>query len=211
MIFYCLRHGESTHNAEGRLQGQSDAPALSELGRRQSEAAAEMLATFPIEAVFASPLRRAHQTAQIIAARLGLDVRTDARLMEIHVGLFQDRLRSDVERLYPQELARWLSGDPGYRLPGGESRSDLARRGCDVFRDIAHEGFAHVAVVAHGGLILSTLKALLGIPLGQPPLALQNGSISQLTWTGTRFEAGVLNQVDHLRAIGLAGLGDLAV
>ena len=100
MLLYCVRHGESTHNAEGRIQGQADIP-LSDFGRRQSEAVAEALAALAIDAVYASPLRRALETAEIIARRVQLDVRTDARLMEIHAGIFQNRMRAEIQEQYP--------------------------------------------------------------------------------------------------------------
>ena len=95
MVLYFIRHGESTHNAEGRIQGHSDAP-LSSLGRQQSEAAAKALASIAFDAIYSSPLRRALETAQIIAAPHGLPVLTDPRLMELNVGVFQDRLRSEL-------------------------------------------------------------------------------------------------------------------
>ncbi|KKK94352.1 hypothetical protein LCGC14_2683730, partial [marine sediment metagenome] len=66
MLLYCIRHGESTYNAEGRIQGQSDVP-LSELGRRQGEAVAAALRAEPVEAIYSSPLRRAMQTAEPLA------------------------------------------------------------------------------------------------------------------------------------------------
>lgn len=212
MIFYCVRHGESTHNAEGRLQGQSNVPGLSELGQRQAQAAAEVLAAYPVEAIYSSPLRRALETADIISRRIGLPVQTDPRLQEIDVGLFQDQRRSDVERLYPRELAGWLSGDPDFRLPGGESRNDLARRGCEALEAIARSSHEHAVVVSHGGLIVTVLKTLMGIPLSEPPLALENGSITRFAWDGSGpVEILGLNEIDHLHGIGLGGIGDLAV
>ena len=59
MLLYCVRHGRSSYNAAGRVQGQSDVP-LSDFGRRQSEAVARALAGSPIDALYSSPLRRAH-------------------------------------------------------------------------------------------------------------------------------------------------------
>ena len=129
MWLYCVRHGESVHNAEGRIQGQLDVP-LSDFGRRQGEAIAEALAALPIDAIYASPLLRALETAQIVARRLRLPIRTDDRLKEINVGVFQDRLRAEVAQLYPDEFARWTSGEPDFAVPGGESRRDLQERGC---------------------------------------------------------------------------------
>jgi len=140
MILYCVRHGESDYNVQGRLQGQSNLPALSPRGRRQSEAAATALAGLPIEAVYASPLRRALQTAEMVALALGREVCTDPRLMEIHVGVFQDQLRSDLETHHGEALRQWQSGDPDFVIPGGESRRQLAQRGREAFEAIWSAG-----------------------------------------------------------------------
>src|SRR5262245_41383271 len=111
MLVYCIRHGESCYNAEGRLQGQSHTP-LSPLGRRQAEALAATLGTRPVTAVYSSPLARAVQTAEPLAAALGLSVETDPRLMEIDVGVFQDLLHADIPDRYPAETAAWRASDP---------------------------------------------------------------------------------------------------
>lgn len=212
MILCCIRHGETTYNAEGRLQGQSEGSVLSELGRRQAAATARALIGNPVDALYASPLRRAAETAEIIAGVLGQVIRTDPRLMEINVGVFQDQLRADLERDHADALRCWLSGDPDYVIPGGESRRQLARRGVAVFEDIRRAGHEQAVVVAHGGLLVSTIKSLLGIPLHEPPLALENCSVSTLAWHDDgRVELLAFNQVEHLAAIGHGGIGDLAV
>lgn len=208
MLLYCIRHGESTYNSEGRIQGQSD-PPLSDAGLRQGEAVAAALAGLPIEAVWASPLRRALDTARPIAAAVGLPLQTDPRLMEIHVGVFQDQLRSELDRLFPEEIARWRTGDPDYVIPGGESRRALMDRGRAVLEDLARSEWNRVAVVSHGGLLAAGFKALLGIPAGVHPFNLYNGSISQLAIDGGQVKLLTLNQTDHLRAIGAGGTGDL--
>jgi len=212
LILYCTRHGESDYNVQGRLQGQSDLPALSPLGRRQSGAAAAALAGLPVEVVYASPLRRALETAEIIARALGLEIRTDPRLMEIHVGIFQDQLRCDLEKCHGEALRQWLSGDPDFVIPGGESRRQLARRGREAFQAIWRAGHRQAVVVAHGGLLVSTIKSLLRIPLQDPPLALENCSITTLSGSdGGHVELVGFNQVDHLAGVGRGGIGDLAV
>jgi probable phosphoglycerate mutase len=212
MILYCIRHGETTFNVEGRLQGRSDHPCLSPLGQRQSEAVAVAIAAWPIQAIYASPLRRVQETATPIARTLGLQIHTDQRLQELDVGVFQGQKKSDLKRLYPAELALWNAGDPDYALPGGESRAQLARRGQAAFREIAASGVEHAAVVSHGGLLIATVKAFLGIPLGDPPLALENCSITRLSLDREgKAELLALNEVAHLEGVGLAGLGDLVV
>jgi probable phosphoglycerate mutase len=208
MLLYCVRHGESAYNAEGRIQGQSDV-SLSELGHHQSRAVAAALQGLPVEAIYASPLRRAMQTAQPVAEALGLPIRTDPRLMEVHAGVFQDRLRSELDGLFPDEYARWKSGDPDFAIPGGESRRDLMRRGREVFEDIARADCRQVVVVAHGGLLTAALKALLGIPAQRHPLFLLNCSISRAELGNGQVRLLSLNQVDHLHEVGYGSGGDL--
>ena len=119
MILYLIRHGESTYNAERRIQGQSDVP-LSELGLRQSRAVAEAMAGVAVDAIYASPLQRAYTVARDIAARHDLPIRTDDRLKEISVGVFQDRLRTDLKSSLPRfwpggAAARRISPSPAAR------------------------------------------------------------------------------------------------
>jgi broad specificity phosphatase PhoE len=214
MILFCIRHGESDYNAQGRIQGHSDRPELSELGWAQSRAVAGVLAAADIEAIYASPLRRARQTAEAIAARTGLPIQSDPRLMEVDVGVFQERIRAELDRDCSEALARWSSGDPDARLPGGESRRELAARGREAFAAIARSGRRRVAVVSHGGLLVTTIKSLLGIPLSEPPLALQNGSITRLAIESDGTGGGELLGLDesaHLAQLRSSGIGDLRV
>jgi probable phosphoglycerate mutase len=209
MLLYLVRHGETTYNAEGRIQGQSDAP-LSELGHRQSAAVAEALAALPIEALYCSPLHRARQTAEPIAARLKLPVRDDRRLMELDAGQFTGRLRSELTDIYPEELARWLSGDEDFAIPDGESRRQLADRGSAALRDIAAAGYRQVAVVTHGGLLSATLGSLLHLTEPMPPFAFQNGSITRVTADGHgQFTLVAFNEIEHLHDVGPSRGGDL--
>ena len=209
MLLYCVRHGESTYNAEGRVQGQSD-PPLSELGLQQGQAVADALRRFPIDAVFSSPLKRAFKTAEIAAETLGLEISADDRLMELNAGVFQDRLRSELNQLYPDEFARWNSGDPDFVIPGGESRNDLERRGIEVLRAISQHEFENVAIISHGRLLITAIKGLLGVPLDAEPRSLRNGSITRIQWNGEQRPLLVaIDEVEHLAQLGHAGSGDL--
>jgi probable phosphoglycerate mutase len=202
MIIYCVRHGESCYNAEGRLQGQSQTP-LSALGRRQAEVIAATLGAQPIEALYSSPLARAYQTAEPLARALGVAVTTDARLKEIDVGIFQDLLHSEIADRYPLETAAWRASDPDYRIPRGESRRDLMIRGRAAFETIRDCGHDQVAVISHGGLFAAVFKSLLEVPAGRNPFSLFNASISTLV-LGREAKLLTLNQVDHLHAAGCA-------
>lgn len=206
---YLVRHGESVYNAEGRVQGQSDIP-LSPQGEKQSEAVAQALASVPVTAIYSSPLLRARQTAERIAAIHGLPIQFDDRLKELHAGIFQGKLRRELPLLFPQEYAAWSSGDPFYVIPGGQSRFQVQQRGKEVLEEIAARHTGHTVVVGHGALFRFALAALLGQgeTIELPPLA--NGSITVVTYDGNgRFRIERYNEVDHLRELGPSSLGDL--
>jgi broad specificity phosphatase PhoE len=202
MIFYLIRHGESLYNAEGRIQGQADV-GLSPLGLQQAQAIADTLAGETIDAVFASPLRRAMQTAEPIAKLLGLSIRCDDRLKEIHAGIFQGLLWEEIEAKCPDIARPWREQQPDFIIPGGESRRALMERGLEVFESIRETAFRRVAVVSHGGILAAALKAILRIPAEINPFSLYNASISVLAWND-RIKLLSLNQLEHLRTAGLA-------
>lgn len=212
MILYCVRHGESTYNVEGRLQGQSDEPRLSPLGLKHAQALVAALGQLRIDAIYSSPLTRARETAQPLADALGLPVAYDDRLKEIDIGVFQGTLAAELGDRFPQEAARWRSQDPDYRIPNGESRRDLMQRAEAAFQAIHAAGHDQVAVVAHGGVLAAAFKALIGVPAERNPFMLYNGSISMIEWT-TQIKLMTVNQIDHLRAADCAlatRTGDLA-
>lgn len=197
MLLYCIRHGETTFNAEGRIQGQLDTP-LSALGMRQAEAIARLLADEPIEMVYASPLARAFATAVPLAKALGVELVTDNRLKELNAGVFQNLLPAEMAERFPEATARWKAHDPDFRIPGGESRRELMVRGTAALLDVLERPHRVAAVVAHGGLLTAAFKGLLGIAPERSPFILYNGSISTLELNG-QLRLLTLNRIDHLR------------
>jgi broad specificity phosphatase PhoE len=197
MLLYCIRHGETTYNAEGRIQGQLDTP-LSELGKKQALAVAKALAGQPIELVISSPLSRAYTTAQPLAAALGVDIRTDDRLKEINAGIFQNLVPAEMAERFPEETAKWKSHDPDYVIPNGESRRMLMTRGAAALDELLRSPLKVAAVVAHGGLLTAAFKGLLGVPADRSPFMLYNGSINVLEFT-EQVRLMAVNQIDHLR------------
>ncbi len=160
------------------------------------------MAGLGIEAVFASPLQRARDTAGMVADGLGLEVQTDDRLKEVDCGLFQDRMREEILREYEGMIDQWRSGQADFVFPQGESRLSLIRRGYEVLDAISKSGHARVAVVSHGGLLLAGMKSLLGIRSAQPPFSLGNTSISKLDiGPGGRVELLEFDRTDHLQGI----------
>ncbi|MBI3838592.1 MAG: histidine phosphatase family protein [Planctomycetia bacterium] len=206
MKLFCVRHGETFYNLSGRIQGQSDSE-LSPLGQRQCQAVAEALGTLALDAIIASPLHRALDSAQCVADKLNMSVQVDPRLMEIDAGIFQGLCWDEIDRQFPAEAARWRSQDPDYRIPEGESRRDLMNRARDAFCAIREAGYRQAVVVAHGGSLSAAFKALLEIPAGRNPFSLDNGSISTVVWEKD-FRLLSLNERGHLRD-DLSGGGDL--
>jgi probable phosphoglycerate mutase len=200
-LLFLIRHGQSLSNAEHRIQGQADIE-LSPLGLRQSAALAAGFDGQSLDAIYASPLRRAMQTAGPLATALKLEIRTDDRFKEIAAGIFQGLRWDEINDRFPAEAVRWRAHDPDFVIPGGESRRTVAERGHAALQEIRAAGHKRVAVVAHGGVLCGALKMLLGIPAEQSPLGLYNASISRVILDQT-VKLLTLNETAHLVAAGL--------
>jgi broad specificity phosphatase PhoE len=155
------RHGESDWNRERRWQGWTDRP-LTERGRAQAAELAERLADIALDAIYASDLQRARDTAEAVARSKGLDVRAVPDLREVDVGTWAGLTREEVEARYPRAYERWYAGKGGWE--GGETYEQMGERVTAAVRRIADEQSGRrVLVVAHGGAIRAIHAAALGI------------------------------------------------
>ncbi len=149
-----VRHGESTDNVARRLGSLGPGAPLTDRGRAQAGALALRLASRNVAAVYASPLLRARQTAEILAATLACGISTRDDLREIGLGLTEgSTAESDIARIGAQYL-RWLSGHLTEGLDGDESGSEVVARMSTTLATLAsaHSGGTVVAV-SHGGAI----------------------------------------------------------
>ena len=149
------RHGETDWNREGRFQGHAD-PPLNATGHAQAAELAVELKDVELAAVYSSPLRRALETAQRVAAEHGLEpVAVDA-LREVDVGSWQGLTRPEIETRYPEQFARWLDYDQGWE--DGESYEEMGRRAVAALLELAaaHAG-ERVLAVTHGGPIRAAI------------------------------------------------------
>jgi probable phosphoglycerate mutase len=199
-------------NAAGRVQGQEDVE-LSATGREQAEAVAAWSRSLldapdapPVDELWASPLRRARETAEAIAALTGLTLQIDEQLRELHAGIFQGHLWADLESRFPDAVARWRSGDADFAIPGGESRAQLAARGRAALERLAARSARGMIVVAHGGILTAALGSLVGRshpllaaaaerPFTKLP-ALANCSVTLVRWPGPELVS--FNDTAHL-------------
>jgi probable phosphoglycerate mutase len=158
-----IRHGATTLSAEDRFAGATNVE-LSDLGRAQARALAERLASEPVAAIYASPLRRTVETASLVGAPHGLAPLSRDALREIDHGHWETLTRAEVEQRYGVEYAAWETDPFTFAPPGGESGVSVMARALPALREIvlAHAG-GFVAVVSHKATIRLLLCAVLGI------------------------------------------------
>ena len=169
---HLVRHGESTWNVAGLVQGQTDEAELTQLGRRQAAAAAKVLAALEPVRLLASDLRRASTTAQIIGAATGLTPIRTSLLREQSVGRLEGLTSTQARVQWEIEAAAAVDeyGDPmplaDLRVGGGESIRDvLARVAALLASPLVTDAGGDVVIVTHG----DTIRILLGHLLGDDP------------------------------------------
>ena len=155
------RHGQSDWNHEKRWQGHADRP-LTERGREQAQALADRLAHIELDAVYSSDLKRARDTAAVVAGSQGLELRQLPDLREVDVGSWSGLTRDEAQERFPEGFARWRDGYPGWK--DGETYEAMTDRVLRAVDEIAaeHEG-GRVLVVSHGGPIRAMHAAALGL------------------------------------------------
>jgi 2,3-bisphosphoglycerate-dependent phosphoglycerate mutase/probable phosphoglycerate mutase len=188
-----LRHGQTDYNVAGRMQGHLDS-MLTETGVEQAGSVAPEIARLAPDRLISSDLRRAVDTADLVAAACGRPVKLDARLRETHLGEWQGRTVAEIEGDWPGAIATWRS-DPGWAPPGGESRIEVVRRSLPVVEELDAEYTSGdpeitVVLVAHGGLIAGLVCGLLALPTSTWPAI---GGIGNCRW------AALARRADHPR------------
>jgi len=157
-----MRHGRTAYNAEGRLQGQYDAP-LDEVGLGEAQAAAPVVAALRPARVWSSDLSRAAVTAGMVAQVAGLEVTHDKRLRELFFGDTEGLLREELAHVSPEGYAALLRTD--YDLvPGAEPTHEVRSRMTEALGellDLTEPGETSVAV-SHGAAVRIALGGLLG-------------------------------------------------
>jgi probable phosphoglycerate mutase len=145
------RHGETDWNREGRFQGHAD-PPLNAIGRAQAARLSKRLDGAALAAVYSSPLKRALETAGVVASAHGLEpVALDA-LREVDVGSWQGLTRAEVESRFPEGLTRWLDYEQGWE--DGESYEQMGERVIPALLELAAaHGGEQILAVTHGGPI----------------------------------------------------------
>jgi probable phosphoglycerate mutase len=199
-VTHLLRHGQTEHTPERRYSGRNDLP-LSLTGRAEAEAAAARAAALGIEVVVASPLRRTRETAEIVAAALGLPVTLDKDLVELDFGDLEGLTFAEAQQKHPLAARRFMA-DISVAAPGGESIADVGTRVARARRRILAEHAGRtVLVVSHVTPIKLFLAAGLGV--GDEVVHrvfLEAASLCTIAWSSDgRTSVRVVNDTAHLR------------
>ncbi len=209
MLLALIRHGESTANSRQVLLGRKDVP-LTERGRAQALAIAVSVDGLSADAVVASPLQRALDTAAPIAARLGLAVDTEHGLIEMDAGEVDGMTYQEFREKHADFLRRWLSDEcPDVPMPGGETLRQVQERGWAAVEGLRRRHpDGTVVAVTHNFVILTLLCRATGTPLNQFrrfKTALAARSLVDVREDGCTLLQ--LNDTSHLRASGLLDAG----
>ena len=201
-----IRHGETTWNREGRIQGYRGDSPLTEIGRAQAQKLAERLAGEDLLALWSSDSGRARQTVAPVAAALAIGVVYEAALRERNYGDFEGWTYAELEREQPEAYRKFRSRDPGYAPPGGESGAQFQERIVAALERLAEAAAGgQAAVVTHGGALGVAYRHITGAaPDSKREYSLHNASINRIRVSDGRWSLESWGDVAHLSA----GSGD---
>jgi probable phosphoglycerate mutase len=202
--FVLLRHGETPLTPQKRFSGSGGSdPSLSDVGREQAEKVAEALARRgTIQAIVSSPLARTRETAQIVAARLGLEVTVEEGLRETDFGAWEGLTFAEVRERHPDDLNAWLASPDAEPTGGGESFATTATR-IAATRDKLVAAYAGrtALLVTH----VTPIKTFVRLALNAPPESLFRMELSAASLSAVAHYADgnasvrLFNDTSHLR------------
>jgi probable phosphoglycerate mutase len=200
---YLVRHGETELNKKELFRGRMNVP-LNGQGRQQAQSVASALSSVRLKAVYSSPLKRATETAEPLAAQNSLAVTVLEGLNDVDCGDWEGRSVQEVREIYPDLYAIWEATPHRLTLPGGESLGTLRRRAYRDFRAIASSiGDGAAAIVSHRIVLKVLIMAVLGLPNSRFwQIRQDNGAISliQLPPNAPQGVLIYMNDTCHLRS-----------
>ncbi|MCX8517837.1 MAG: histidine phosphatase family protein [Rhodoferax sp.] len=218
-----VRHGETDWNVDTRIQGQLDV-GLNARGRWQAEQAARALADEVFDAIYASDLSRARDTALAIAA--GSNARSNLRFsdqspaqppVQVHTGLrerafgkFEGHTYATIEALWPEEARLWHIREPHFApSDGGESPAQILERVANTVNSLAgrHLG-QQILLVTHGGVLDALYRLATRQSVNAPRTwQLGNAAINRLLWTPEGLTLVGWADTQHLDEVGMGEVG----
>ena len=202
------RHGETEWNVEKIFRGRADVN-LDEVGIRQAELLGRYLGNWKLEVIYSSPVKRALDTANIIARYQKIGVHVAEGLIDFDYGEWQSLPEQEVKRLYPVILDEWHNNPHKVRMPGGESLEDVRKRAVEVVNGILSRHQRNVLLVSHRVVIKVLICYLLGLDNSHFWNINQDvGGITTFDYADGRFVLTRHNDTSHLRDLQKSELGD---
>ena len=196
---FLLRHGKTEWNGQFRYQGTSDVP-LNEEGRSQAQRTALRLASLSIDAIYASSLSRARETAEIVSKTLGVPVKGFyEELWEMNFGAWEGLTASDIERSYAESFRLWRRNPERVKIPKGESFNEVVERVTRGMKKILSDRGENILVVAHGGSIRAALAGLFAMDISASwRIRIDNCSLTSMELINDRVMLAFANDTLHL-------------
>jgi broad specificity phosphatase PhoE len=202
------RHGETVWNVEKIYRGRADVN-LDEVGIKQAELLGKYLSNWKLEAIYSSPVKRALDTANIVARYQKIGVYTAEGLIDFDYGEWQSLPEQEVTRLYPALLDEWHNNPHKVKMPGGESLEDVRRRAIEVVNDALSKYQGSIVLVSHRVVIKVLICSLLGLDNSHFWNINQDvGGITIFNYVDGRFILTRHNDTSHLRELQKSVLDD---
>ncbi len=181
---YMFRHGQSTFNTKGIIQGHTDGSLLTDLGRQQAVEAGKKLADKNISLIISSPLKRAKETAELVNTSVKAEICTDNCFIEVNVGEAEGITYLEAIKRYGEFYRNWRSNDEKFldiAIKGGETKRQVRQRIFEGLKKYADTN-KNIAIAGHGIILSQTLAGL-----GHEAREIDNCSILCLDFDGQNF------------------------
>ena len=194
------RHGITQWNIDKKYQGQSDTP-LSKEGLEQAKKLAKRLSTEKIDAVYSSDLSRAQKTAECIASKHGLNVKTTPKLREILFGDWEGLTFAEIDGKWHKTFQDLFTNPDTIVIPGGESFLEVQKRAYEAFLDIIKKHPDEtVVIVSHGGTIGTIFCSILELNLKHIfSIRQDNAAVNIIEYSNDRAFITLVNDNHHLK------------
>ena len=195
------RHGETVWNVEKIYRGRTDVN-LDEVGIKQAELLGKNLGSWKLEAIYSSPLKRALDTANIVARYQKIGVHVAKGLIDFDYGEWQSLPEQEARRLYPTLHSEWHNNPHKVKMPGGESLEDVRSRVIEVVDDVLSKYQGSIVLVSHRVVNKVLICFLLGLDNSHFWNIKQDvGGITIFDYVDGRFVLTRHNDTSHLKEL----------
>jgi probable phosphoglycerate mutase len=205
-----IRHGETEWNIKKLIQGHFDSP-LTTKGIEQAHILGKRIAMIRPDHIYSSDLGRAYETTRVITKYYKKPITVEKNLRERNLGIFQGYSWETIKTQFPKEFHEFVKADPDYRIPEGESYSQLIHRVLTVLHQIVSKhSYEKVLIITHGGIISSLFRHILSIPLSAPRrYKLKNTSINRVIVENDEWYIETFGDTSHLEYLPKSDEDDL--